>query len=112
MCGKVFNCAANLASHTRWHRPKITTNDSNQLAKSHLEVEKTSLKTNSINLMSQNRSIAQSQIESFTYMLNEYLKTAALMNSLSFPVEIYNSIMMRQSLNFLANPDSFQSSQK
>jgi len=56
--------------------------------------------------------MVQSQVESFTLMLNEYLKTAALMNSFNFPVEIYNSIIMRQNLNFLTNSDSFLSIRK
>ncbi|CAH8454286.1 unnamed protein product [Schistosoma turkestanicum] len=29
ICGKVFNCPANLASHQRWHKPRINNNHKN-----------------------------------------------------------------------------------
>ncbi|TNN14939.1 Insulinoma-associated protein [Schistosoma japonicum] len=31
ICGKVFNCPANLASHQRWHKPRIINNNTCQM---------------------------------------------------------------------------------
>ena len=112
VCGKTFNCAANLASHTRWHRPKTSINNSkpseitSKLDAKKIQENKNSFQACSSNFLLPNRSIVQSQIESFTYLLNEYLKTAAFINSFGFPVEVYNSIVMRQ------NFDSVQSFRK
>ncbi|CAH8462052.1 insulinoma-associated [Schistosoma haematobium] len=71
ICGKVFNCPANLASHQRWHKPRIDNN--------HKNIRQTRIITNK----RMNNDKLQNSIKSSNYSTNDHITCLLKQNSSS-----------------------------
>ncbi|CAH8440137.1 unnamed protein product [Heterobilharzia americana] len=86
ICGKVFNCPANLASHQRWHRPRITNHKSTNKNENNSQINKQKIHN-------RNKSVTTS----YNYHVDSLLKQ----NSTSSESDRQNTLAYSEHINHM-----------